>query len=481
MVPWIPVFAGITGWTANPLKKISMSVLSTVATPSKSRAYPWPQILHSWILSWYLLVELLPPLSMGLFLFAGALMLISIRDILDVILLSGAPVMPIFKTLLCLFPPLLTVSLPIGCLLAAMLVYGRLAEDRELTAMRAAGVATLTMVTPALFLGAGLTVFNLLWTAYVTPQAMDLMKQARWEIVQKMTSISWLKPGQFTALDANLAFYFTGTTPGTNTIHDITIFSSGAAKGSSLFGDGSAGKEASNWTISSPTATLVPDPTRGILEIALKDCTAENLSPEKLNTVQISMFTITIDIGGRLAKMLSGFSREQRSWSDFRYAAEEARRRYEAFREGLGFPEGISHSKVYDEAKRLFEIQQKDPLTVLPFPPDVTDIKMVKSILETPQTNTNRAQLRIAYPVATFLFMLIGTTLGLLTGRGNRTVSILVTVGVLLFYYSVQKVAEGFSENLAMTRCFDPGYLVWSPNIILLLLGLGLLFMVSRH
>ncbi len=458
-----------------------MSATSTAIARPGSRAYPRPQILHTWILNWYLVVELLPPLSMGLFLFAGALMLISIRDILDVILLSGAPVGPILKTLLCLFPPLLTVSLPIGCLLAAMLVYGRLAEDRELTAMRAAGVATMTLVAPALFLGVCLTALNLMWTSYVTPRALDLMKQARWEIVQKMTSISWLKPGQFTALDENLAFYFTGTTPGTNTIHDITIFSSGTPSSTSLFGDSSTSKEASNWTISSPTATLEPDPSRGILEISLRDCISENLSPEKLYTVQIGTFTITIDIGGRLAKMLSGFSKEQRSWSDFRYNAEEARKKYEILRERLGFHEGTPHGKVLDEAKRWIGILEKDPTATCPLPGGLMDLRSVKVTLETTQTNTNSAQLRIAYPVATFLFMLIGTTLGLLTGRGNRTVSILVTVGVLLFYYSIQKIAEGFSENLAMTSHFDPGFIIWTPNLILLCLGLILLRVVSKH
>lgn len=455
-----------------------MSATTATIAPTKSRVYPRPQMLHSWILNWYLVVELLPPLSMGLFLFAVALVLISIRDILDVILMSGAPVMPILKTLLCLFPPLLTTSLPIGCLLAAMLVYGRLAEDRELTAMRAAGVATFTLVAPSLFLGVCLTVLNVMWTAYVTPRALDVMKQARWEIVQKMTSISWLKPGQFNPLADNLAFYFTGTTPETDTINDITIFSGQGRSGSSLFGDSPTNSDASSWTVSSPTATLVPDPARGILRIALSDCISENLSPDKLYTVQIEMATITIDIGGELAK--NKFTKGQRSRAEFLADAELARIKYEGVREKLGFPEGTLHGKVYDEAKRLTTAMQEDPTIGSPLPGEILD-KAVKSALETTQKNINDAQLRIAYPVATLLFMLIGTTLGLLTGRGNRTVSILVTVGILLFYYSVQKVAEGISENLAMTRHFDPGYIIWSPNLILLVLGLALLRMVSKH
>ncbi|MCE7909244.1 MAG: YjgP/YjgQ family permease [Candidatus Omnitrophica bacterium COP1] len=457
-----------------------MNVEATSYPLPKKRSYPWPQVLHTWILNRYLISELLPPLSMGLFLFSMALMLISIRDVLDVILLSGAPLLPIFKTLLCLFPPLLTVSLPIGCLLASMMVYGRLAEDRELTAMRAAGVSTMTLVIPSLFLGVCLTGLNLLWTSNVTPRALEIMKQARWEIVQKMTSISWLKPGQFTALQDDLAFYFTGASPGTNTIHDITIFKSSVSAGPSFFGDGGTSQEAANWTVSAPTASLNPDPSKGILKIILLNCISENLSPEKLSRVLVQEATISIDIGGRLAKMLSTFSREQKTWSDFRAEAEEARKRYEDLRFHLGFPEGTPHAEVVAEARRWMPIEEKTPGSC-PLAGGMYDLHSVRASLDNYQVNTNRAQLRLAYPVATFLFMMIGTGLGLLTGRGNRTVSILITVGVLLFYYSVQKMAEGFSENLAMTRFFDPGYTVWAPNIILFLLGLVLLAVVSRH
>jgi lipopolysaccharide export LptBFGC system permease protein LptF len=456
------------------------SMTETILPTARKRSYPRPQVLYTWILNWYLVIELLPPLSMGLFLFAGALMLISIRDILDVILLSGAPFLPIMKTLLCLFPPLLTVSLPIGCLLAAMLVYGRLVEDRELTAMRAAGVGTLTLALPALVVGACLTVLNLLWTSYVTPRALELMKESRWEIVQKMTSISWLKPGQFTPLQEDLAFYFTGSEQGTNTIHDITIFKSGISSGPSWFGDGGTNEEASNWTVSAPTAMLVPDPAKGILRIALYNCISENLSPAKLSRVLVENATITIDIGGRLAKMLSGFSREQKTWSDFRNEAEEARTRYEDLRHHLGFSPGTPHGEVLAEANRWMGIEQKTPGSS-PLAGGMFDLQSVKSSLRNTQVSINRAHLRLAYPVATFLFMMIGTALGILTGSGNRTISLLITVAVLIFYYSVQRVAEGISENIAMTQVFDPGYAVWAPNFILMLLGLSLIRMVAKR
>lgn len=456
---------------------------SSEAIPARTALRRFPRFLsvHAWILNRYLVVELLPPLSMGLFLFAVALMLIATRDVLDVILLSGAPAGPIFKSLVCIFPPMLTTSLPIGCLLASLLVYGRLVEDRELTAMRAAGVNTFAMVIPSLFLGLCLTGFNFYWTSYVTPKAVDLMRQAQWEIVQNMTSINWLKPGQFTALQENdLAFYFTGSEPGTNNIHDITIFKSGVSSGNSLFGQPSGDESASNRTVSAPTATLVPDPARGILKITLHQCNSEDLRPEKLNRVQIKQATISIDIGRKLAKMMGGFSKDQKSWRDLRVSAESAKNRYEDLRTQLGFPEGTRHGVVIAKAKEWVKKEQEHP-GCSPLKRGIVELGEVKANIEGVQTNTNRAMLRLAYPAATFVFMMVGTALGILTGRGNRTVCILVTVGVLIFFYAVQKIAEAYSENYALTHSFDPGIAVWTPNIVLFLLGVVLLAMVSRQ
>lgn len=457
---------------------------STLNNPviTRPRRYPWPQSLHIWILNRYLLIELLPPLSMGLFLFASTLMLISIRDIMDVILLSGAPIGPVTKTLAAVFPLMFTVSLPIGSLLASLLVYGRLSEDRELVAMRAAGVGTLAMMSPAWALGLALTLLNVYWTSNITPKALEVMRSAQWEIVQKMTSVSWLKPGQFTPLQENLAFYFTGTTPGTNEIQRITIFMSGDSDGPATpwFGESEGGNRSNNWTVSAPRANLIPYPASGVLEIALEDCILEDLRPEKLSRVLIEHATITIDIGMRLARMMQTFTKEQRSWSELKAQAEQARVRYEDLRHHLGFPEGAPHGEVLEKAEEWMEVEQQRPGSS-PLAGGMFDLRSVEQSIEEYQTSINRAMLRIAYPTATFLFMMIGTALGVLMGRGNRSVCIVVTVGVLMFYYSVQKIVEGISEDYALTSQFDPGLMIWIPNLLLLLLGLILSFLASRN
>ena len=53
------------------------------------------------------------------------------------------------ELLLCTLPITLTMVLPISALLAATLIYGRLAEDNEIAACRSSGINLLTLIYPA--------------------------------------------------------------------------------------------------------------------------------------------------------------------------------------------------------------------------------------------------------------------------------------------------------------------------------------------
>jgi len=430
-------------------------------------------------MSFYLLVELVPPLTMGLFVFAALLMLIAVKDFMDILFLGGAGVWTVTKIVLSFFPLMLTMSLPIGSLLAAMLVYGRLSEDREITAMRAAGMSTLSLAIPPMILGAVLTVFNLYWTSYVSPKSLQLLNQARWEIVEQMTSINWIKPGQFNAPQDDLAFYFTGAAPGTNSLQRITFFKSGAAGGPLWFGDEATEQSAANWTVSAPTATLIPKPKEGILQLHLQSCMVEDLRPERVSRVEIESATLSIDMGQRLEKLTQrGFSRRQESRERFLARADERLRHYREWIRPLGFDEETPHAEVLERVERLLE-EAGSGKSTSPIP--VYELEFVKDDLRDVQRYRNMAMLRLAYPVGTFFFMMVGIPLGLLTGRGKRTLCLMITSGVLLVYYSLQEIAETVSESIALSRFFEPGLLVWTPNLLLGLTAAALLRSASKN
>jgi lipopolysaccharide export LptBFGC system permease protein LptF len=67
-------------------------------------------------------------------------------------------------------PVMLSLTLPFAALFATSIVYGRFSMDRELLACRASGISTITVLHPALMLGATVTIIALLLTNFVSPR-----------------------------------------------------------------------------------------------------------------------------------------------------------------------------------------------------------------------------------------------------------------------------------------------------------------------
>jgi len=80
--------------------------------------------------------------------------------------LAGEQVLALFGYTL---PVMLSLTLPIGALFAATIVYGRFSQDNELLACRASGISTLSLLKPALILALIVTVVSLLLSNFVAP------------------------------------------------------------------------------------------------------------------------------------------------------------------------------------------------------------------------------------------------------------------------------------------------------------------------
>ena len=71
-------------------------------------------------------------------------------------------------------PVMVSLTMPIAALFAATIVYGRFSQDNELLASKASGIATISLLKPALALGALVTIVSLSMNYYVTPKMAEL-------------------------------------------------------------------------------------------------------------------------------------------------------------------------------------------------------------------------------------------------------------------------------------------------------------------
>ena len=83
--------------------------------------------------------------------------------------MSGSQTLKFFGYIM---PVMFSLTLPIAALFAATIVYGRFSRDNELMACRASGINALSLLGPAIWLGAIVSVITLMLGLYVAPRLM---------------------------------------------------------------------------------------------------------------------------------------------------------------------------------------------------------------------------------------------------------------------------------------------------------------------
>src|SRR5215207_8467402 len=90
----------------------------------------------------YILRQLLGTLAMTVGVFTFFILLVSVlKEVLGLLVSQQISLTLVAKAVLMLIPHVLVYALPMGLLTAALLVFGRLSADHEITAMRAGGVS----------------------------------------------------------------------------------------------------------------------------------------------------------------------------------------------------------------------------------------------------------------------------------------------------------------------------------------------------
>lgn len=148
------------------------------------------------ILVRYVLKELLVPLCAWVaFIFILLLVLQFLRST-EVLLGSSVTLFDLGRVMALIAPHFLVMALPIGFLLALVLGFGRLAEDREIVAFSALGVSPVSLLAVALMLGAALGAVSLTLVSTVEPWGLRAVKRAVADVVKKNV-IGDVKSGQF--------------------------------------------------------------------------------------------------------------------------------------------------------------------------------------------------------------------------------------------------------------------------------------------
>jgi lipopolysaccharide export system permease protein len=111
-----------------------------------------------------------------------------------------------------LIPSFVAVILPITSFVVVQFVYQRLAGDRELTVMRAAGLSPLALARPALAVAAVAIGAGYLLNLWIVPESLSAFREYQWEIRNRMAAFL-LQEGVFTPVSDDLTVYVRSRDP----------------------------------------------------------------------------------------------------------------------------------------------------------------------------------------------------------------------------------------------------------------------------
>src|SRR5580693_2355334 len=120
-----------------------------------------------------------------------------------------------------LIPSFVAVMLPITTFVVVQFVYQRLAGDRELTVMRAAGLSPFALSRPALAVALVAMACSFALNLWWVPESLSAFRQFQWEIRNRMAAFL-LQEGVFTQISDDLTVYVRSRDPD-GTLHGILV------------------------------------------------------------------------------------------------------------------------------------------------------------------------------------------------------------------------------------------------------------------
>lgn len=144
----------------------------------------------------YILKEHLGPFLVTMGGLTAVLLVGNIIKFAELVISKGVSVFDIIRLVLYLIPYMLSFTVPMACLVAMVLAFGRLSTDYELIAMRASGVAPARLVMPMLVVGLVISTLLMIVNDRVVP-ASHLAFRRQLKAIGIKRPTAYLEAGTF--------------------------------------------------------------------------------------------------------------------------------------------------------------------------------------------------------------------------------------------------------------------------------------------
>src|SRR5512143_72331 len=173
------------------------------------------------ILDKYIIKEFLPPFFLGLLLFTFVLLINKVYRLTELVVNKGVSVWEIFRLISYIMPSFLTLTIPMAVLLAALVAFGRMSTDSEITAFKATGFSLYRLMFPVMALSVVAMVATAYFSLYLGPMKARNFKKDLFYLAKSRAAIS-IDEEVFNDSFKNLIIY-AQKTPAANEMEGVFI------------------------------------------------------------------------------------------------------------------------------------------------------------------------------------------------------------------------------------------------------------------
>jgi len=430
------------------------------------------------LLERYVLRESILPFFLGFGLVTFLFVLELLFDFLDLLLAKDVPPLVVLELFVLALGWITALSFPCGVLVAALMTFGRLAQDNEILAMRSLGVNVARLLRGPLGASLLLAGFLCLFNNYILPETNHRFANLRVSIHRKSPAAK-IEPGIFIDAFDNYTLMVREVDGKTGNLKEITIY---------------------DYTESSvPTTILAAEGTMtylnhsSTLRLELRNGEIHELpgnpSEGKYRRGKFKVHTLYLHNTGAILQRTNRTSRGDREMNIEMLLEQIQTRKIQMAKrlseseekaKKAGFASWDEYVKTVRPPQGIAGLWHDLTVTVglrSPADPDIAKDKTELAGLLINLTDVENLQRRIgsyeveihkkfSIPFACVVFVLVGGPLGIRT-RKSGFANMAVAVAFFIVYYLF--LIGG--EQLADRGLLSPGLAMWMPNIIFGLVG----------
>ena len=417
------------------------------------------------IINRYIIKELTIPFASSLFILIFVLLSNFILKNMDKFLGKGLSLGTVLKFLVYNSAWIISLAIPMSILIATLMAFGRLSSDNEITAFKASGISMNKLILPAMIFG--LIVFSLLtpFNLWILPEMNHNVRKISHEISRNRPDIEFNEQLLNSFSDKII---YVGKRLSTHSFDNVVIFDKAQKDHTTIMAEKGNFKSFQD----------------GIVINLQNGSIHEELANDEYRKTYFNIYKIAIPFDQLEFNLSNNLIRQERELN-----INALSKKIKSYKNNIKNTEikiTLNDNKIDSLNKLLSIYKNKNNLLMINMIKNQIDNQIFRKdknfkLIKNQKRQINKYSVEVhkkfSIPIACFIFILLGTPLGIMAKNSNMSVSIAISILFFIVYWSFLIAGEDFADR----GRFNPALSMWAPNIFLGMIAFYLYLLISKE